>query len=523
MSNTLSYADQNLLTKAQQEQIRALKQAWADANAAGDQAKMNWAHEQAEAIRAEANYSGGHDGSGYVTQGSQAALQAPAGAGMAADQVQKWVDDYTYTHYDADRGWINGFSTAMNLRSMSNFIRQQMQANSDAWATADAAGKAYLHDQNQQLALILEEASGGTKSTYNEQLGRWETGNANLGYGYDIGQYNDADWYQGFYGMTPEQIEQYRSDTSRYRNYVDQRVIRNWVDDSSGYTGEYAQFVNGPYGQLLTGTNGVNRAVYVDIIGDGEGGEDYVKPPVDENGVVIPQAPYLKNNNSMSDYTRQFASYVDENGVIQPGMLLQNNPGGGKRATGSSHGGTGGSGSGSGSGSGVHTGLLDQWKEAASQQAVTTRDHAVDQAVAELLAAQAKAEAQFRTQQTQIDREERNALDNSALYAEARGDRGGIGQAQYNQIQAQAAANRQTVSNAQVQLAADTARQISQLRAEGEFEKADDLLDVAQTYLLKLLELEQWAAEYQLDTKKFEASVSQWQQEFWLDVAKMLI
>ena len=49
MSNTLSYADQNLLTKAQQEQIRALKQAWADANAAGDQAKMNWAHEQAEA------------------------------------------------------------------------------------------------------------------------------------------------------------------------------------------------------------------------------------------------------------------------------------------------------------------------------------------------------------------------------------------------------------------------------------------------------------------------------------------
>lgn len=520
MSNTLSYADQNLLTKQQQEQIRALKQAWADASAVGDQAKMNRAHAQAEAIRAEAGYSGGHDGSGHGAGNGQSVVQTPAGAGLSADQVKQWVDRYTHTHYDGNRGWVNGFSTEMNLRSMSNFIRQQMQANSDAWAEADDAGKAWLHDQNQKLALILEEASGGAKSTYNEQLGRWETANANLGYGYDVGQYDDADWYQGFYGMTPEQIEHYRSDTGRYRNYVDQRVIRNWVDDSSGYTGIYAQFVNGPYGQLLQGTNGVNPETYMDLIGDGVGGEDYVKPPVDENGVVIPQAPYLKHNNSMTDYTRQFAAYVDENGVIQPGLLLQSSPGGGKKET-VNHGGmaiAGGNG-----GWSVDSGLLDHWKEAASQQAVTLRDHAVDQAVAELLAAQTAAEAQFRTQRSQIDREERNALDNSALYAEARGDRGGIGQTQYNQIQAQAAANHQTVRSAQAQLASDTARQIAQLRAEGAFEKADDLLEIAQTYLLKLLDLEQWAAEYQLDTRKFEAGVAQWQQEFMLKAARLVM
>ena len=130
--------------------------------------------------------------------------------------------------------------------------------------------------------------------------------------------------------------------------------------------------------------------------------------------------------------------------------------------------------------------------------------------------------ARFQTQRDQIEGETLNALDNSALYAETRGDRGGIGQAQYNTIQATAAQNRQAVNLAQSQLTAETAQQAAQLRAQGEFEKADDLLEIAQTYLLKLLEMEQWAAEYQLDTAKFQASLYQWQQEFQLSAAKAL-
>lgn len=520
MSNTLSKADQTYLTAARQKQILALKQAWADANAAGDQAAMTKANQQAEAIRATAGYSGGADGSGEIRLESQA---APAGAGQTAAEVQKWVDDYTSTNYSDGSGWINGYSTAMNLRSMANYIRQQMQANSDAWADADQAGKAYLHEQNQQLAKILENAAGGVQSVYNEQLGRWETGNANLGYGYNTGQYNDLDWYKTQYGMTDEQIEQYRNDTDRYRNYVDQRIIRNWIDESSGYTGQYAQFVNGPYAALLTGTSAsqVNPQLYVDQIGDGEGrGEGNDPVAYDAEGNRIPAQPYLKNNNGLTDYTRQFTSYVDENGVIQPGQLVKSLPGSNRHTLAA-----GGSGGTADSGESGEAGgsLLDQWRESAAQQAVSARDYAVDQAVAELLAAQAEADAAYQSQRDQSYREERNALDNSALYAETRGDRGGIGQAQYNQIQAQAAANRQTVSAAQAQLAADTNRQIAQLRAEGEFEKADDLLEITQTYLLKLLELEQWAAEYALDTEKFQASVDQWQQEFALKAAKALI
>ena len=508
---TLSKADQTYLTASQQQEILALKDAWAKANAAGDEAGKKAANQQAEAIRASAGYQGGADGTGYTKIDTQA-------GGKSAQEVRQWVDNYEYTNYDAKNGWVNGYSSEMNLRSMANYIRQQMQANSDAWAAADEATRDYLHDQNVQLAEILREATGGATSTYNAETGRWETDNANLGYGYNVGQYNDLDWYKNFYRMTDEQIDAYRSDTSRYRNYVDQSLIRNWVDESSGYTGIYSQFVNGPYGQLLSGSKAtiVNPTVYKDVIGDGFNEVDYT-PQTDAQGNIVPRTPALKNNNSMTDYTRQFASYVDENGVIQPGTLLQANPAGARRRVQTTGSGSVGTGSGGSTG-----GSLDAWRQAAEQQAVNARDYAVDQAVAQLLQAEAEAMARFQTQRDQIEGETLNALDNSALYAETRGDRGGIGQAQYNTIQATAAQNRQAVNLAQSQLTAETAQQAAQLRARGEFAKADDLLEIAQTYLLKLLEMEQWAAEYQLDTAKFQASLYQWQQEFQLSAAKAL-
>lgn len=362
----------------------------------------------------------------------------------------------------------------------------------------------------------MNDATGGATSTYNEALGRWETDNANLGYGYNTGQYQDLDWYRSAYGMTDEQMEAYRRDENRYRNYVDQSLIRNWVDEGSGYTGVYAQFVNGPYAALLNGSKGtvINPAVYKDVIGDGFAEVPFA-PQTDSQGNIVPRAPALKNNNGVSDYLRQFTSYVDENGVIQPGLFIETNPAGARRRvtpqTSTASGGAGYGGS-----------LLDQWRDAAAQQAVNIHDYAVDEAVAQLLKAEAEALAGYQTQRNQIEGESRNAMDNAALYAETRGDRGGIGQAQYNTIQATAAKNRQAVNIAQNQLTAETAQQAAQLRAQGEFEKADDLLEIAQTYLLKLLDMEQWAAEYQLDAAKFQASIYQWQQEFQLSAARAL-
>lgn len=166
--------------------------------------------------------------------------------------------------------------------------------------------------------------------------------------------------------------------------------------------------------------------------------------------------------------------------------------------------------------------MLDSWLQAAQKQQQEERDRAVEQGTQALKQAEAQAQEQFQTQQNINDRDERKALDNQALYAEARGDRGGIGQAQYGQIQAQAMENRQTINSAQTKLATDTARQIADLRAQGEFEKADGLLKLTQEYLGKLMQLYQWNSEHQLSQDKFYASMQQWQQDFDMKVGQMM-
>lgn len=165
---------------------------------------------------------------------------------------------------------------------------------------------------------------------------------------------------------------------------------------------------------------------------------------------------------------------------------------------------------------------LNSWREAAAKQSDLQRDYAVEQGVNELQRALEDAQAQFQTQRNQASTDERKALDNSALYAEARGDRGGIGQEQYNLIQSSAAQNRLAVSQAQTKLSTDTARQIADLRAQGEFSKADDLLSLAQTYLSQLTQLQQWGADYAMDYASFQESIRQWQAEYELQKAELM-
>ena len=187
--------------------------------------------------------------------------------------------------------------------------------------------------------------------------------------------------------------------------------------------------------------------------------------------------------------------------------------------SGSGSGGSGGSGgsSGSGSGSGTNSALrdlLDQWYASAQSQQEGRIDYATQQAITELERALEDAQPQFKEQAESVAKDEMQALDNSALYAEMRGDKGGIGQSQYNEIQAAAAQNRLAVQQAQTKLATDTSRQIADLRAQGEFEKADALLELSQTYLAQLISIEQWAAEYNLSVDQFQASLQQWQAEY---------
>lgn len=159
-------------------------------------------------------------------------------------------------------------------------------------------------------------------------------------------------------------------------------------------------------------------------------------------------------------------------------------------------------------------GLLDAWQQAALKQSDGKVDYAVAKAVADLERALADAQPMFKEQAESVDRNARQAMDNSALYAEMRGDKGGIGQEQYNSIQNTAAQNHLAVQQAQTKLATDTQRQIADLRAQGEFEKADAALQITQQYLQQLIGLEQWAKEYNLSVDEFNASLKQWEAEY---------
>lgn len=157
---------------------------------------------------------------------------------------------------------------------------------------------------------------------------------------------------------------------------------------------------------------------------------------------------------------------------------------------------------------------LKKINDAAAEQAKNQIDNATRTSADQLRLQEREAAAQYAEQQKQISAEERQALDNSALYAEARGDRGGVGQAQYNAVQANAAKNRANVQAAQTKMSSDVNRQIGDLRRQGEYQKAEALLTLSQQYLSQINQLKQWAAEMNMSVDQVNLSIAQWEKEF---------
>ena len=166
--------------------------------------------------------------------------------------------------------------------------------------------------------------------------------------------------------------------------------------------------------------------------------------------------------------------------------------------------------------------LLKAARDAAITQAEKDSDYTVQNGVNELSRALEDAQEGFKNQLKQVDADERTALDNQVLYSEARGDKGGIGKAQYSSVQNTAANNRYNISEAQNKLATDTFRQIADLRSRGEFEKADKILSISQDYLTKLSSLEKWAQEQNMSADKFNIELEKWEKDYEIDIAKYL-
>ena len=306
----------------------------------------------------------------------------------------------------------------------------------------------------------------------------------------------------------------------------------------SGQAGDYSQAYIGAHNIYVTQTG---NGRLIDNYGNYASGES----PVSTNAKGYTGSLYSDGANTNQDRAalmsiqqridagEQFGALGPSTGVNGTVPIVQTTPMPGNSVIGGSGAVGGGIGGGSVSGnyapgtSDVYTpgdmgDYLNQWYQNAQQQQQNTIDFGTNQAILELLRNKQDAEAQYQEQRNQIAIDEAKAKDNQALYAESRGDKGGIGAAQYDTIMNTAAQNRLTVNSAQTKLATDTSRQIADLRAQGEYEKADALLTLSQQYLSQLMSLEQWAAEYNLSVAQFNASLKQWQAEYDLKVADLL-
>ena len=143
-----SGADEDLMTDGDYAIIQQLKQQYAQAAAAGDREGMDNAHLEAERIRAKYNYSGGTDGSMYLTYGAL----ANSGSGES-NAYGAALGGSGSSSYGSGSG---GSSYGSDL---SEYLRQMYGAKTDA-AIAELTA-AY-----QQNVAAIENARAGLEEQY---------------------------------------------------------------------------------------------------------------------------------------------------------------------------------------------------------------------------------------------------------------------------------------------------------------------------------------------------------------------
>lgn len=236
-----------------------------------------------------------------------------------------------------------------------------------------------------------------------------------------------------------------------------------------------------------------------------------------------------EKNDAANAIRSNYGYSIDQAGNVTTTAYRDDGSGGGGGGGGSRRTSSGGGGGGYANNTNVNApqvpdlaGLLDKWRTAAETQQTAQIDYNVNRGVEELQRAEADAQQGFTTQQNQITADELQARDAKALYNQAQGDRGGIGSAQLDSISNTAATNRQTVMSEQQKLSTDIARQISDLRAQGEFQKADALLQIGQQYLSQLIGLEQWAFNANMSVAQFTEGVREFDMDYEAKIAQLL-
>ena len=459
------------------------------------------------ATNAPSTSSSGSSGSSNRTNTS-----ASAQSGTAANRT---VNEYGY---DSNLDYSAAIEAAKDAGADASYINQ-LQTERDAKIAHKYGGtEPVMYGSNQTYKQLSGSASSGNTGAQTA-INNAVQFNANNGSQY----MGDNAIYKAAYEAAA------RGDWDKAAALTNQLATQTQLKDEAGTQLSDLSETNRYLGQLQQlfnyNANDYYRGKYDAVYGAGawDGGTGTGKPVYNDYSKAL--VDYYNQNNG-----QQMVTPDQLNLILGGGASSSGGPGGSGAPNLKPIGPAGNAGSLiNGSGTSANVGnaynpgglgdYLDQWLQNAQPQQINKIDYGTNQAVLDLIRQQQDAQGMYQEQRNQIAIDEAKAKDNQALYAEARGDKGGIGQAQYDQIMATAAQNRLQVSQAQTKLATDTARQITDLRAQGEFEKADDLLELSQTYLSQLMSLEQWSMEFGLSVAQFNASLQQWAAEYEMAVA----
>ena len=130
--------------------------------------------------------------------------------------------------------------------------------------------------------------------------------------------------------------------------------------------------------------------------------------------------------------------------------------------------------------------IINQMYDAADRQIRDNINYETQNAADQLQRALRDAQPQYESAIAQQLLETKQAQDARALRNQINGDRGGIGSAQIDSIGNTGAKNREAIAQQQRQLATDTARQLADLRAQGKYQEASELLKSSQQRLSAL-------------------------------------
>lgn len=132
------YASMAGMSELDRAALDAAGKSWNEANAAGDQAGMDAAHRQAEAIRNRYGYSGGGDGSQYIPTGTPARDFSYETAPSYTSKYQAQIDELTQAILGREPFQYNHLEDPLYQQYQDSYTRAGQRAMQDTLAQVSA-------------------------------------------------------------------------------------------------------------------------------------------------------------------------------------------------------------------------------------------------------------------------------------------------------------------------------------------------------------------------------------------------